>query len=43
MIFELRGDKVNKKTLYKLFYADQLAFNTEYNKRFDDENIEYIL
>ena len=42
MIFELRGDKVNKKTLYKLFYADQLAFNTEYNKRFNDENTIHL-
>lgn len=34
--------KVGKKTLYKLFYVDPLAFNAEYDKRFNDENTIHL-
>ena len=33
---------MSKKTLYKLFYADPSAFNTEYNKRFHDEDTIHL-
>lgn len=31
-----------KKTLYKLFYADPLAYQAEYDKRFNDENTIHL-
>ncbi len=33
---------MSKKTLYKLFYADPSAFNTEYNRRFHDEDTIHL-
>lgn len=34
--------EMSKKTLYKLFYADQSAFKAEYDKRFHDENTIHL-
>ncbi len=33
---------MGKKTLYKLFYSDPLAFNSEYEKRFNGENTIHL-
>lgn len=33
---------MSKKTLYKLFYADPSAFNSEYDKRFHDEDTIHL-